>query len=223
MATKVEFQTWSGGSGMGDPCHLIGIVEESPIDVLKTVYMTHSIYYFRDLYRPVDYSFPNNVEGLKITETDEHPNMAIDEMLEKSKEGLTRNTRNEKVFNQALDAARKWHISNLEENVQKTHLYSFEDIAQWKETIYKRQKQLDEVAHVTLGAPIPLRDVPDATQVNWEHEAKVWKQRCESLQNSRNEMWEERDRLREQLRIIKEWANPYMPKETFDYKKSKSE
>ncbi|WP_064199085.1 hypothetical protein [Brevibacillus brevis] len=221
MPTKVEFQTYSGGDGSGDPCHLIGIVKESPIEVLKTVYMTHSIYFYRDLYRPVDYSFPNNVEGLKITETDEHPSMTIDEMLEKSKGALTRNARNEKVYTEAIEAARKWNISNLEENVQKTNLYSFEDIAQWKATIHKRHIQLDEVAHMTLGKPIPQRDVPEATQENWEHEAKVWKQRCEVLQKSRNEAWEERDRMREQLRIIKDWANPYMPKETFENKKTK--
>jgi hypothetical protein len=68
MPTKISFQTWSGGDGSGDPVILIGYCKEEPRQVLKHVYKDHYIYHYRDLYRPVDWNYPNNVIGLIISE-----------------------------------------------------------------------------------------------------------------------------------------------------------
>ena len=41
MPTKISYQTWSGGSGIGDNVILLGYCVESPIEVLKKVYQKY--------------------------------------------------------------------------------------------------------------------------------------------------------------------------------------
>ena len=66
MPSKISYQTWSGGSGRGDPQELIGFCKESPVEVLRKVFQNHYINHYEIIYRPVDRSPPNNHSGLLI-------------------------------------------------------------------------------------------------------------------------------------------------------------
>lgn len=66
MPSKISYQTWSGGSGLGDPVVLIGYCKESAKEVLEYVCRNYYIYSYKSLYRPVDNAYPNNVIGLVI-------------------------------------------------------------------------------------------------------------------------------------------------------------
>lgn len=68
MAITLLYQTWSGGSGIGDRADHILECKEDPIEVLKVFYRTHEIYSYQSLRNPVDNSYPNNVQGLVIRE-----------------------------------------------------------------------------------------------------------------------------------------------------------
>lgn len=68
MSTEIRYQTWDGGEGWNCPCNLIGYCKEEPEEVLKFVLFTHDVYHYKDLYRPIDNGYPNNVTGLYITE-----------------------------------------------------------------------------------------------------------------------------------------------------------
>ena len=137
MPTKISFQTWSGGSGMGDERILLGYCKESPVEVLQKVYKKYNIYYYEDLYRPVDYRFPNNVEGLviegvkefnidgceiKITGTIKNINLsrAYHEKVE----------RNKNTFEYALEQCKNWSLNDTVKKYSK--LYN-ERLKQFKE------------------------------------------------------------------------------------------
>ena len=136
MPSVIKYQTYSGGSGLGDPQILIGYCEESPVEVLEKVFKTHFIYRYRDTYRPIDYNYPNNVLGLVINEIKEDvlDSMGIAKL--KSVDSLDLDIAKEKelkrdirTFEHALDNARRWHcqteleISEAEELVKKNSKY----------------------------------------------------------------------------------------------------
>jgi len=121
MPTKISYQTWSGGSGAGDQQDLIGYCKEEPIEVLSKVYKEFYIYSYKRLYRPIDYSYPNNclglvidyvkknvIDGMTITGNicDLNLNIAFDKSLE----------RTEETFKEGIKSAKDWHIfSNMNE------------------------------------------------------------------------------------------------------------
>lgn len=83
MATVLRYQTWSGGDGRDDPqIHLLEC-KEDPVEVLALVFKTHEIYSYKGIYTPVDSSYPNNAQGLVISEILNYPGEII------SKHGLS--------------------------------------------------------------------------------------------------------------------------------------
>jgi len=50
MASKISYQTWSGGSGEGDKRIIIGFCKEPPLEVLKRTYRKYYIHRYKDLY-----------------------------------------------------------------------------------------------------------------------------------------------------------------------------
>lgn len=118
MPSEIKYQTWSGGSGLGDRQELIGYCEESPKEVLKTVYKTHYIYNYKDVYRPVDCAYPNNSLGLVINEIDEDriKSMGIASLGSVSDLNLDIAKgkdlkRDEDTYRDALESARRWYLS----------------------------------------------------------------------------------------------------------------
>jgi len=115
MPTKISYQTWSGGSGSGDQQILIGYCKEEPIEVLIKVYKEFYIYSYKGLYRPIDYSYPNNCLGLVIdyvkddaisgmTITGDINDLNLNCAFGKSLE------RTEETFKEGIELSRNWHI-----------------------------------------------------------------------------------------------------------------
>ena len=115
MATQILYQTWDGGEGWNCPTELIGYCKEEPFEVLKSIIMTHNIYHYLDLYRPIDYAFPNNVTGLIINEFKDYYNgMTITgnlNELDLSKAKTNRNRSKSQILND-LELCRKWHCKD---------------------------------------------------------------------------------------------------------------
>lgn len=136
MSTKISYQTWSGGSGMGDPEKLIGYCKEEPKEVLEKVYQKYYIYHYKNLYRPVDYDFPNNCSGLVIREADNNtvPGCTITGCLEDLDLSIAYNeelSRTKETYKEGIESAIKWH----------THSNKLEE---------KYKIQIDEVREVIL-------------------------------------------------------------------------
>jgi len=127
MATKIEFQTWSGGGGWNDPKRLIGYCIESPIEVLEKVLWTHDVYHYKELYRPIDNSFPNNVAGLHISEVN-------NEDIQKSglsititgnlkdlnlSQALTKSTRTKETIIKSFELCKEWHKGHHTECIKE--------------------------------------------------------------------------------------------------------
>lgn len=113
MASKISYQTWDGGEGWNRPVKLIGYCKESTQEVLKLVLLTHDVYTYLGLYRPIDYNFPNNVMGLIIS--DAHENITHGVVVTGSFSdlncdiALTKHERTKEIILDSLDKCRKWH------------------------------------------------------------------------------------------------------------------
>lgn len=153
MPSKIEYQTWSGGSGMGDRKILIGYCDEDPREVLEAIHKTHYVYHYKDLYRPVDYNYPNNCLGLLINyiSPEDLENIGIAKVVSYNKLNLDIAigkdlNRNEEVFKNALSNATSWHIR------KESDLITMRDDVKERaiERNHKMLKQLEEVKSVTL-------------------------------------------------------------------------
>ena len=137
MSTKIEMQTWSGGSGYGDRAYLLGYCKESPQEVLQHILLTHDVYHYKDLYRPIDYDFPNNVLGLVITEFN-RPDLEIigsltDIDLSCAK---TKHHRSQETVLKSIALCKKWHSYNNELLSQKYHVL-FEEVDKCIKDVFK--------------------------------------------------------------------------------------
>lgn len=115
MPTKISYQTWSGGSGSGDQQILIGYCKEEPVEVLKKVYKNFYIYEYKGLYRPIDYSYPNNCLGLAISYVTDDiiSGMSITGLLNDLDLSRAFNVsleRTDETFKEAIQRAIDWHI-----------------------------------------------------------------------------------------------------------------
>lgn len=149
MGTKISHEIDDGGEGLHNRIDLIGYCKESPIEVLKEVFQTHVIKNYRGLYRPIDWNFPANVQGLHIEEsrgpkgtriigTLENLDLAIDNA------DLFEHPRTRETYERALASAIHWHLESLKGN----YLYATIEKNERKDGIISR---LREVASVTLG------------------------------------------------------------------------
>lgn len=146
MATKISYREWTGGSGWNDPIYYVGVVEKSPLEVLELLAKTHDINHYKDLYRPVRYACSHS--GLNIVETEEVPDMNIQELLENKYVKFSEHAEifPKEVYEEGLEEARKFHIRN--------HVYfplTDEQQAKKNERHERYKKQLEEVASVTLA------------------------------------------------------------------------
>ena len=153
MVTTLAFQTWSGGTGYNDPSVVLGYCSDrSPQDILREVFETHAIHQYRDLYRPVDWHFPNNALGLQIENAEERvfdpsakPFASLD-----LRRALLRpdQRRTEKTYMHALKKAIAWHLDVYHSNEPVNYLDTREqDRNERKEALIE---QLLEVAQITL-------------------------------------------------------------------------
>ena len=147
MPSKISYNQWDGGQGCSDRVILIGYCKEEPKEVLAKVLYTHDIMRYRDLYRPIDDRFPNNVAGLIVDEIKESSlqsrmvgvELKITGSLEDLDLSLGETTlaRNPTSFADAIIEMERWHLGDtLEENNSK---------------MYKRvRKQINEVITVCV-------------------------------------------------------------------------
>ncbi len=155
IPTEILFQTWSGGSGYGDPEKLIGYCINSPLEVLERVYTTHVIHKYRGIYRPVDWSYPNNVLGL-VLNTGIAPSGTVivgnvnDLDLSRAIAEL-KSPRTEQTYREALIAAIE---SCFDNPVTRTNYLDTRDQKRDKD-LERRIQLLLEVAHVTLRIKEP--------------------------------------------------------------------
>lgn len=120
MASKISYQTWDGGEGWNCPRILIGYCVESPLEVLKQVLLTHDVYHYQDLYRPIDYNYPNNVTGLIIDEVKAPKGTSITGYFKdlNCDRALTKHDRGKESILDSLDKCRKWHTYPTNKKVQ---------------------------------------------------------------------------------------------------------
>lgn len=157
MPTEILYQTWSGGSGVGDPRELIGYCKESPPDVLQEIFQTHAIHNFKNLYRPVDWDYPNNCSGLILIESEAPAGTSItgtlkDLDLSRGRVELD-SPRTEETYKHALKAAIEWHLDDYR-GEQTTNYLDTRD-QEKDERLERYITQLLEVAQVTLGIKEP--------------------------------------------------------------------
>lgn len=152
MPSKIEFQTWSGGSGSGDPKLFLGFCSEEPKEVLTRLYQDHLVYYYCDLYRPIDWNYPNNVEGLiiKPISIEELRRIGVAQTLSVGELDLNRakikeDLRVKDTFRQAYIRAREDYLHDIE---LCRALHSSDPLV---ELTRKKEIQLEEVRQVTLG------------------------------------------------------------------------
>ena len=119
MGTRIMYQTWDGGEGWNCPKHIIGYCVEPPFEVLKNVLLTHDVYQYLGLYRPIDYSFPNNVMGLIIDKYESCNGMTITGLLKDLdlSEAKTKTKRSKRQILDDLEFCRKWHTYDI--NIKK--------------------------------------------------------------------------------------------------------
>jgi hypothetical protein len=220
MPTKISKQDWDGGGG-GTSRYLCTVNEE-PIDVLKFVYQTHNVYTYKDLYRPIDDSFPNNVDGLIIEEGKKEDiihathTIVLPSVWDIIACAKTTNKRNDQTITQALKHCEDWHIKGFG-GAQLTS----EENRRIAERRARIRQQLSEVAFAALGIPIPKPEAIIVDAPDWEKEAGIWKERFERVQDSRNELQQEVYKLRDQLSMIRLLASPSMPQARVDALKKK--
>ena len=132
MPTKIQYRSWDGGEG-GD-YELIGYCKEEPFEVLKKVILTHNVYHYLGLYRPIDYNFPNNVEGLVIDEVEEMAPKGLKVEITGSIDdldlscALTRNKRSQKTILDSLEECKKWYDLYRDPVIRKIKKYVMENI-----------------------------------------------------------------------------------------------
>lgn len=165
MPTQILYQTWSGGSGAGDPKQLIGYCVESPPDVLKEVFQTYAIHTYGGLYRPVDYTSPNNTSGLDIVEGEAPTGTSITGSLKDLdlSRGIIEldSPRTEETYRLALNEAMKWHLKAFYKGNITNYLFIRDQEHNERLEIYITP--LLEVAQVTLGLEEPT--VEDLKQI----------------------------------------------------------
>lgn len=149
MPSKIYFQTWSGGSGCGDPKRLMGYCKEEPKEVLSKVYQTHLIYEYCDLYRPVDWSYPNNVEGLVIVPISEEELRKIGIIqtlsvyeLDLSKASI-KTVRTKETYEEAYQRAM--------ESIDQKKAYVMGEDDSLGQSVKRDSVRIEEVREVTLG------------------------------------------------------------------------
>ena len=131
MATKIEYQTWSGGSGFGDSKYLLGYCKESPQEVLEKVLLTHDVYLYKELYRPIDYDYPNNVEGLIINEFSRNDLEITGNFKDLNLYNAeTKHNRTKETILDSFEKCKRWHhYCNEEVNIRFNKLFKeVEDI-----------------------------------------------------------------------------------------------
>lgn len=133
MPTKIEYKHWDGCNGGWS--ELIGYCKEEPFDVLKKVILTHDVYDYMGLYRPIDYDFPNNVAGLCIKEAHntKSPKGCKFEITGSFDDldlsiALTRNKRNRQTILDSLEECREWHDHDEDYLIDKIERYVKENI-----------------------------------------------------------------------------------------------
>jgi hypothetical protein len=116
MGSIIEYKTWDGGEGWNCPTEVLGYCKESPQEILEQILWTHDVYHYKDLYRPIDYGFPNNVEGLVINEFNrkdlEIKGNFKDIDLSRAK---TRNKRTKETIKESFERCKKWHCCGKDE------------------------------------------------------------------------------------------------------------
>ena len=134
MASKIGYQTWDGGEGWNCPTELIGYCIESPIEVLKQVLLTHDVYHYLDLYRPIDYDCPNNVMGLVIDDASKclPQGMVITGNFNDldCNIALTEHNRTKETILSSLDKCKKWHSCLTNKLVNDRHIKSINEVEQ---------------------------------------------------------------------------------------------
>jgi hypothetical protein len=158
MPTKISYQTWSGGTGAGDSKELVSFCAESPQEVLRHVFGTHDIYKYRGIYRPVDWNFPNNVQGLIIEEmlsTDGLPGLSntVDASVYRlDLPAKTSNRREKDTYGRALaEAIDDIYVWNGQEHVPYLYLRDTQPNAR----LEARLAVVKEVVEITLGIEAP--------------------------------------------------------------------
>ena len=157
MPTKISYKTAGMGSGAGDPIELVGYCKESPPEVLQVVFETHAIHHFRELYRPVDWAFPNNCSGLNIVEEEAPTGTSItanvrDLDLSRGRVKLDA-PRTEETYRYALKRAIEWHLDDYRGEQTTNYLDTMEQEKDDRSELCILQ--LIEVAQVTLGIQEP--------------------------------------------------------------------
>ena len=136
MATQILYQKWDGGGGYNDSSELIGYCKEEPLEVLKSIIMTHDVYHYLDLYRPIDYDFPNNVAGLIINKFEDCCNgitvtgSLSDLDLSQAK---TTHTREKDQILYDLELCRQWHTYSTNSKLQKKYWSIIDEIKEYVE------------------------------------------------------------------------------------------
>lgn len=121
MPTRIDFQTWDGGSGIDSCRYTIGYCKEEPLEVLKSVMFTHHVYHYKDLYMPIDRHHPNNVQGLVICQAERISGVTITGNLSDLdlSDALSSDTRTKDSILNALEECRKWHTYDCNKTLQK--------------------------------------------------------------------------------------------------------
>lgn len=151
MSSKILYkESWKKSD------NIIGFCKESPIDVLRRVYKTHSIHSYRGIYRPVDVNSPNNLSGLVIEDIPIKISVtrSIDGLdLDVAEVGLD-SPRTENTYRNALKGAISWHLDEFKNGNVENYLYT-------RERRRDREKEkhihpLLEIAEVTLDIEKPM-------------------------------------------------------------------
>lgn len=131
MSTKIEYQTWSGGSGIGDKKILIGYCKESPVEVLRYVKDNYYIYHYKSIYRPVDDNYPNNVMGLVISEAKDlninGTNVTVNSSIKDLDLSIAYDRslcRTISTYKEAIDTAIRWHLDELTRKNNPEYYYN---------------------------------------------------------------------------------------------------
>ena len=128
MGTKIEYQTWSGGSGYGDPKYLLGYCKESPQEVLEQILLTHDVYHYKELYRPIDWDYPNNVEGLIINEFSRNDLEVTGDFKDLDlHRAETKHNRTKQTILDSFELCKKWHHYSRED-LNKKYSVLFKEV-----------------------------------------------------------------------------------------------
>ena len=135
MGSVISYNIPDGGDGRCDRSELIGYCTETPIEVLKSVLMTHNVHYFCGLYTPIDNRYPNNISGLIINEFESGKGITITGKLEDLdlSEHMTDLVRTRKQILSDLDRNRKMHNYNNKKSIQ--YIRIIDEISEYVESL----------------------------------------------------------------------------------------